>query len=48
LRGSLNIIADSLRFGSFKLIFNLIFAYGFYTGYSVYQLLTNTMRHGDS
>ena len=48
LRGSLNIIADAMRFGSFKLIANLIFAYGFYTAYSIYQLLTNMTRHGNS
>ena len=48
LRGSLNIIADAIRFGSFKLIINLIFAYGFYTAYSVHQLLANMTRHGDS
>jgi len=48
LRGSLNIVADAIRFGSFKLIINLIFAYGFYTAYSIYQLLTNRTRHGDS
>ena len=44
LKGSLNIIADALRFGSFRLIINLMVAYGFYTAYSVYQLLTNMMR----
>jgi glycosyltransferase involved in cell wall biosynthesis len=47
LQGSLNIIADAIRFGSFKLIINLIFAYGFYTAYSVYQLLTNRTKHGE-
>ena len=46
LQGSLNIIADAIRFGSFKLIINLIFAYGFYTVYSVYQLLINRTKHG--
>jgi glycosyltransferase involved in cell wall biosynthesis len=38
LRGSLNVIADAVRFGSFRLLTKLIFAYGFYTAYSVYQL----------
>ena len=46
LQGSLNIIADAIRFGSFKLIINLILAYGFYTVYSVYQLLINRTKHG--
>jgi glycosyltransferase involved in cell wall biosynthesis len=46
LQGSLNIIADAIRFGSFRLIIKLIFAYGFYTAYSVYQLLTNRTKHG--
>jgi glycosyltransferase involved in cell wall biosynthesis len=46
LQGSLNIIADAIRFSSFRLIIKLIFAYGFYTTYSVYQLLTNRTKHG--
>ena len=39
LKGSLNIIADAIRFGSLKLISKLVFAYGFYSVYSMYQLL---------
>jgi glycosyltransferase involved in cell wall biosynthesis len=41
LRGSLNIIADAVRFGSMRLLGKLVFAYGFYSAYSVYQLLMN-------
>jgi glycosyltransferase involved in cell wall biosynthesis len=41
LRGSLNVIVDSLRFGSPVLILKLVFAYGFYTLYSVSQMLSN-------
>ena len=39
LKGSLNIIADAVRFGSLRLLSKLVFAYGFYSVYSVYQLL---------
>jgi len=39
LRGNLNIIADAIRSGNFKIIAKLVLAYGFYTIYSVYQLL---------
>jgi glycosyltransferase involved in cell wall biosynthesis len=42
LKGSLSIIVDAIRFGSPRLIGKLVLAYGFYTVYSVYQLLTNT------
>jgi glycosyltransferase involved in cell wall biosynthesis len=38
-RGSLGIVADAFRFGSPKLIVQLIFAYGFYTVYAVSQML---------
>lgn len=48
LKGSLNIIAEAVRSGSFKLIFKLVPAYGFYTVYSVYQLFTNKTKHGGS
>jgi glycosyltransferase involved in cell wall biosynthesis len=41
LKGSLSIIVDAIRFGSLRLIGKLVLAYGFYTVYSVYQLLTN-------
>src|SRR4030067_59662 len=44
LRGSVNIIADAVRFGSFKLLFKLVFAYGFYTAYSVFQLFSNNAK----
>ena len=42
LRGSLNIIADAVRFGNFKLLVKLAFAYGFYTAYSTHKLLTGS------
>ncbi len=41
LRGSLDIIADAVRFGSVKLLVRLALAYGFYSAYSVYQLLAS-------
>jgi glycosyltransferase involved in cell wall biosynthesis len=44
IQGSLNIIVDAIRFGSFRLLIKLILAYGFYTAYSVYQLLTNKTK----
>jgi glycosyltransferase involved in cell wall biosynthesis len=45
LKGSLSIITDAIRFGSPSLIGKLVLAYGFYTVYSVYQLLGN-MKNG--
>src|SRR4030066_1824025 len=46
LRGSLNLIADAVRFGSFKLLVKLALAYGFYTAYSTHKLLVgNAGRH---
>jgi len=45
LRGSLNIIADAIRFGRLTLLVKLTFAYGFYTAYSLYQLFANKTRH---
>jgi len=48
LKGSLNLIAEAVRFGSFKLIIKLIPAYGFYTVYSVYQLFANKTRRGEA
>lgn len=41
LRGSLNLIVESLRFGSCKLLAKLGLAYGFYTAYSIYQMLSD-------
>ncbi len=40
LKGSLTLIADALRYGSPILIIKLIFAYGFYTAYSVSQMFS--------
>lgn len=39
LRGSLKIITESFKFGSFSILIKLSLAYGFYTIYSIYQLL---------
>ncbi|MCX8150562.1 MAG: glycosyltransferase family 2 protein [Candidatus Bathyarchaeota archaeon] len=39
LQGSLNLIIESLRFGSCKLLAKLGLAYGFYTAYAIYQIL---------
>lgn len=44
LRGSLNIVVDAFRFGNFKLIVGLMLPYGFYTAYSIYQLLSTIMK----
>lgn len=38
-RGSLELMAESFRFGNPRLIHRLVLAYGFYTVYSVYQML---------
>jgi glycosyltransferase involved in cell wall biosynthesis len=38
LKGSIELVAESIRLGSPRLIAQLIFAYGFYTVYSFYQL----------
>jgi hypothetical protein len=43
LKGSLRIVSDALRFGGAKLVARLVFAYGFYTAYSAYQLLINNV-----
>jgi len=48
LRGSVNIIAEAMRFGSFKMLFKLFFAYGFYTGYSIFQLFSQNSKLGRS
>jgi glycosyltransferase involved in cell wall biosynthesis len=48
LKGSLGILAEAARFGSFKLLIKLVPAYGFYTAYSVYQLFTNSTKHDSS
>ena len=39
LRGSLGLVAEAFRFGRPRLISQLLLAYGFYTAYSMYQLL---------
>lgn len=39
LKGSLKIIAESVKLGRFSLLIKLSLAYGFYTAYSIYQLL---------
>jgi glycosyltransferase involved in cell wall biosynthesis len=40
-KGSVGIIIDAVRHSSFKLLVKLLVAYGFYTAYSVSQLLSN-------
>jgi glycosyltransferase involved in cell wall biosynthesis len=44
IRGSLNIIADAIRFGRLTLFAKLALAYGFYTAYSCYQFLCNNLQ----
>lgn len=46
IKGSLNIIADAIRFGRLTLLVKLTFAYGFYTTYSLYQFFANKLRRG--
>jgi len=46
IRGSLNIIADAIRFGRLTLLVKLTFAYGLYTTYSLYQFFANNIRRG--
>ncbi len=46
IRGSLNIIADAIRFGRLTLLVKLTFTYGFYTTYSLYQFFANKIRRG--
>jgi len=41
-QGSLNLVAEALRLGSPRLISKLLLAYGFYTGYAVYQFFANS------
>jgi glycosyltransferase involved in cell wall biosynthesis len=41
-RGSLNLIVDAIRYGSPALITKLVLAYGFYTGYAVSQMMSNS------
>jgi glycosyltransferase involved in cell wall biosynthesis len=45
-KGSMNLVVDAFKFGSFKLVAKLILPYGFYTAYSIYQLLSNNMKRG--
>ena len=39
-QGSLGLMAESFRFGNPHLISRLLLAYGFYTAYSIYQILS--------
>ena len=43
-KGSLGLVAEALKIGSPRLIGKLMFAYGFYTAYSIYQLLSNSKK----
>ncbi|MCL2288689.1 MAG: glycosyltransferase family 2 protein [Candidatus Bathyarchaeota archaeon] len=45
LKGSLNLVTESLRIGNPRLISKLLIAYSFYTGYSIYQFFTNNKKH---
>lgn len=44
LKGSISLVADALRCGGLSLFVRLTLAYGFYTGYSIYQLFKNRSR----
>ena len=44
VKGSMNLVAEAFRFGSFKLVTKLILPYGVYTAYSLYQLLSNNKK----
>jgi glycosyltransferase involved in cell wall biosynthesis len=41
LRGSLGLVAEAFRIGNPRLISKLLLAYGFYTAYSIYQLIVS-------
>jgi glycosyltransferase involved in cell wall biosynthesis len=43
-KGSMKLVAEAFRFGSFKLVAKLILPYGVYTAYSLYQLLSNNTK----
>ena len=43
LRGSISIVVDAVRYSSFKLFVKLLVAYGFYTAYSMSQLLSGNV-----
>lgn len=45
LRGSVNIVIEAIKYGTFTMLAKLVAAYGFYTGYSVYQLLGKRVKH---
>ena len=40
-QGGIGLISEALRIGSPRLIGKLLFAYGFYAAYSIYQLLVH-------
>lgn len=44
IRGSLSIIADSIKAGRLTLFVKLIVPYGFYTIYSIFQFLSNNIK----
>jgi glycosyltransferase involved in cell wall biosynthesis len=44
LRGSLGIIADAIKMGRVSLLVRLTLPYGFYTAYSIYQLVRKRIR----
>ncbi len=44
LKGSLDLVADALRYGSAGLVARLVFAYGFYTVYSLSQMAPGNGR----
>lgn len=44
IRGSLSIIADAIRMGRVTLLARLTLPYGFYTAYSIYQLIKKRIR----
>ncbi len=46
LRGSIETVVDALKYGSFFLILRLIFAYGFYTAYSIFQMSPMSGKKG--
>jgi glycosyltransferase involved in cell wall biosynthesis len=48
LKGSLNLVAEASKIGSFKLLVKLLPAYGFYTAYSAYQMFANRTKHGET
>ncbi len=45
IRGSLNIVSESIRTGRLSLLVKLTLAYGFYAAYSMYKFIETNLKH---